>query len=108
MTDDTALFKETVQHTFPSDRRDILYIYEFFGRVLFPDWDTNPLVRPFDATQKRFWGGVCAYHEMIQAGQLTDAQRTHCINFIFSESVRRLGIADSLVMKNAFQANDGH
>jgi hypothetical protein len=65
MSHDIALLKETIQRTFPSDRRDVLYIYDFFGRVLFPDWDTNEMVRPFDATERRFWGGVCGYHEMI-------------------------------------------
>ena len=90
MSHDIALLKDAIRRTFPSDRRDVLYIYDFFGRVLFPDWDMNVIVRPFDATEKRFWSGVWGYHDMMQSSPYTEAQKSECVNFIFVESMRRL------------------
>ena len=91
MTKRTIQFKQSVNETFPINRKHILYIYDNFGEILFKNnWKQYKQGLNIDTSNQIIWTGVSGYGHILE--DFTENEKKECINFIFQKALKELNI----------------
>ena len=84
--DNIESFKKALILKFPSNKNELLYLYNKLGSVLFKEkWDTYKL---FDTSTEVYPSIFTAI--MLMTKNLSVKDKSIIINFVFSETVKRL------------------